>query len=212
MSCAVGITMPREPFGYGNATLSRHPIVETATFDLSVRGREPRACLRALIADDDAEPLVTLNVHLGLGPSERRHQLGVLLEALLADYAAEQVRRHRRWPWLWRWRKRDVDRLATLAERLVLAGDFNDFPPGPVSRTLRNRLLEAVVGRTFPSRRPLLRLDRLYLSRALRVLTARVERSPAVARASDHLPIVAELERADWAQAPHIPVAAPSVD
>jgi endonuclease/exonuclease/phosphatase family metal-dependent hydrolase len=194
MTCAVGITMPREPFGYGNATLSRHPVLDSKTYDLSMRGREPRACLRTLLAvGDDETPLTTLNVHLGLGPSERRYQLGILLEALLADYAAEQVRRHRRFPWLWPWRKRDVDKLATLAEPLVLAGDFNDFPPGPVSRTLRNRLVEAVAGRTFPSRRPLLRLDRVYLSRALRVLGVRVDRTPLSVLASDHLPIVAEL-------------------
>ena len=122
--------MPREPFGYGNCTLSRWPILDSSTVDLSYVGREPRACLRAVVGHDELR-LTTLNVHLGLGASERRYQLGRILEALLADYAAEQVRHHRRFPWLWRWRKVDVDKLATLQEPLVLAGDFNDFPPGP---------------------------------------------------------------------------------
>ena len=129
LHCALGITMPCEPFGYGNCTLSRWPILDSSTVDLSYVGREPRACLRAIVGHDELR-LTTLNVHLGLGASERRYQLGRILETLLADYAAEQVRQHRQFPWLWRWRKVDVDKLATLKEPLVLAGDFNDFPAG----------------------------------------------------------------------------------
>ena len=195
--CAIGITMPREPYGYGNCTLSRWPILDSATVDLSYPRREPRACLRALVGHDELR-LTTLNVHLGLGASERRYQLGRILEALLADYAAEQVRHHRQLPWLWRWRKVDVDKLATLREPLVLAGDFNDFPPGPVTRTLANRLTDVgarlAARATFPSRRPLLRLDRVYASRAVTVETAKVVRSPLLRSASDHLPVVVDLE------------------
>ena len=137
-------------------------------------------------------------MHLGLGASERRYQLGRILEALLADYAVEQVRHHRQLPWLWRWRREDVDKLLTLREPLVLGGDFNDFPPGPVSRTLANRLADAgarIVGRaTWPSRRPLLRLDRIYTSRAVNVARVEVARTPLLRVASDHLPLVVEAE------------------
>lgn len=197
LACTVGITLPREPHGYGNCTLSRWPVLDSSTVDLSYAGREPRNCLRAVVGHDELR-LTTLNVHLGLGASERRYQLGRMLEVLLADYAVEQVRRHRRFPWLWRWRKVDVDKLATLPEPLVLAGDFNDFPLGPVTRTLANRLYDAgarIPARgTFPSRRPLLRLDRVYTSRALAVVAARVDRSELARAASDHLPVVVELE------------------
>ena len=118
-NCAIGITMPKEPYGYGNCTLSRWPILESSTVDLSFVGREPRACLRAVVGPSTKRlRLTTLNVHLGLGASERRYQLGRILETLLADYAAEQVRQHRRLPWLWRWRKADVDKLSTLKEPL----------------------------------------------------------------------------------------------
>jgi endonuclease/exonuclease/phosphatase family metal-dependent hydrolase len=203
MLCAVGITMPREPYGYGNCTLSRHALVETETYDLSVPGREPRACLRVVVGCEGLH-LVTMNVHLGLGPGERRRQLGVMLEVLLADYAAEQVARHRRLPWLFRWRKADVDKLATLSEPLVLAGDFNDFPPGPVSRTLANRLHDScariAARRTFPAWRPLLRLDRVYSSRAVDVLRAEVDRSPLARAASDHLPLVVDIGVPDAAR------------
>ncbi|HEY2745842.1 MAG TPA: endonuclease/exonuclease/phosphatase family protein [Polyangia bacterium] len=200
LHCAIGITMPKEPFGYGNCTLSRWPIVDSSTVDLSYVGREPRACLRAIVAPSaEAElRLTTLNVHLGLGASERRYQLGRILETLLADYAVEATRHHRQLPWLWRWRKVDVDKLAMLKEPLVLAGDFNDFPPGPVTRTLANRLADLgarlSARATFPSRHPLLRLDRLYASRAVGVARVEVVRSPLLRVASDHLPIVADVD------------------
>jgi endonuclease/exonuclease/phosphatase family metal-dependent hydrolase len=197
MFCAVGITMPREPYGYGNCTLARHALLETETYDLSVRGREPRACLRVVVGGEGLR-LITMNVHLGLGPGERRRQLGVMLEALLADYAAEQVARHRRMPWLFRWRKADVDKLATMVEPLVLAGDFNDFPPGPVTLTLANRLYDSGAripgGATVPSWLPFLRLDRLYTSRAVAVARVCVDRSALARVASDHLPVVADLD------------------
>jgi endonuclease/exonuclease/phosphatase family metal-dependent hydrolase len=166
LPCAIGITLPSGPFGYGNATLTRRPILDSNTFDLSVRGREPRLCLRVVV-DIGGRSLTTMNVHLGLGPGERRHQLRLLL------------------PFLER-------------EELLLAGDFNDFPPGPVTRTLRDLLVDVgahlAQRRTFPSRRPLLRLDRVYLSPGLRALSARVDGSPAFRVASDHLPLVIELE------------------
>jgi endonuclease/exonuclease/phosphatase family metal-dependent hydrolase len=197
LHCAIGITMPREPFGYGNCTLSRWPILESSTTDLSYIGREPRACLRAVVGHESLR-LTTLNVHLGLGASERRYQLGRILETLLADYAVEAARHHRQLPWLWRWRRVDVDKLAALQEPLVLAGDFNDFPPGPVTRTLANRLADLGARlpsrATWPSRRPLLRLDRVYASRAVGVARVEVARSPLLRVASDHLPLVADVD------------------
>jgi endonuclease/exonuclease/phosphatase family metal-dependent hydrolase len=198
LHCAVGITMPREPYGYGNCTLSRWPVLDSATVDLSFGGgREPRSCLRAVVGNEELR-LTTCNVHLGLGAGERRYQLGRMLELILADYAVEQTRRHRSLPWLWRWRRQDLDLLAELREPLVLAGDFNDFPPGPVTRTLAHRLFDAGAGiaspRTYPSGRPLLRLDRVYTSRAVTVKKAFVARTPIVRLASDHLPLVVDVE------------------
>jgi endonuclease/exonuclease/phosphatase family metal-dependent hydrolase len=47
--------------------------------------------------------------------------------------------------------------------------------------------------RTFPSRRPFLRLDRVYTSRAVQVTRAHVDRSPLARAASDHLPIIVDV-------------------
>jgi endonuclease/exonuclease/phosphatase family metal-dependent hydrolase len=167
LTCAVGITLRQGPYGYGNATLTRYPVLDSESVDLSVRGREPRVALRVVIGRDDLR-LTTLNVHLGLGPGERRHQLRHLLPAIEQQHP------------------------------LVLGGDFNDFPPGPVTFTLKNRLFDAgadlKLSRTYPSRHPLLRLDRVYLSSEVRVHAIRIERAAAFRLASDHLPIVVELE------------------
>jgi endonuclease/exonuclease/phosphatase family metal-dependent hydrolase len=194
LTCAVGITMPREPFGYGNATLSRYPVLDSETFDLSVRGREPRACLRVVVGRDELR-LVTLNVHLGLGAGERRHQLRILVDAALAG-ALGPARGG------WFRRARPIGEVPSVA--LVMGGDFNDFPPGPVSRTFGERLLDAgarlPLQRTFPASRPLLRLDRVYVSHAVHVIATRVDRSPAARAASDHLPVVVEVEVAAGSQ------------
>jgi endonuclease/exonuclease/phosphatase family metal-dependent hydrolase len=191
LTCALGITMPREPYGYGNATLSRFPVLDSETFDLSVRGREPRACLRVVVGRDELK-LVTVNVHLGLGASERRRQLRLLVDAPLVGALGPPPR-----GWLRRRPVGDGGRVVPL----VLGGDFNDFPPGPVSRTFGARLVDVGAGpapffwrRTFPSWRPLLRLDRVYVSRAVRVVGWRVDHSAAVRAASDHLPLVVDVE------------------
>jgi endonuclease/exonuclease/phosphatase family metal-dependent hydrolase len=79
-----------------------------------------------------------------------------------------------------------------------MGGDFNDFPPGPVSLTFRHRLVDAAARipkrRTFPSRLPFLRLDRIYTSPAVGLRAARVDRSTAFRDASDHLPVIVDLE------------------
>lgn len=167
-SCAVGITVRTGPYGYGNATLTRFTVVESESIDLSVWGREPRLALRAVIGYD-ALRIITLNVHLGLGPEERRTQLRRLLPALDSQLGHEAV---------------------------LMGGDFNDFPPGPVTLTLRHRMVDAAArikkSRTFPSRRPLLRLDRLYVGPGARVAAARVVSEGDIRVASDHLPVLVD--------------------
>jgi endonuclease/exonuclease/phosphatase family metal-dependent hydrolase len=169
LTCAVGITLRASEHGYGNATLTRLPVLDSESVDLSYVGREPRLCLRVVVGRDGLR-LTTLNVHLGLGAGERRHQLGQLLPT--------------------------IDRPAD--HPLVMGGDFNDVPPGPVTFTLHRRLRDAARGtrrpRTFPSRFPLFRLDRLYTSFDVRVGAVYVDRSPLFRRASDHLPVVCDLD------------------
>lgn len=85
------------------------------------------------------------------------------------------------------------------AEPYILAGDFNDW-------SMRaSRLIEDVMGATevfrfvngahastYPSRMPLLKLDRMYV-RGFRPLSARVLRGKPWCDLSDHAPIYGEI-------------------
>ena len=175
MHVAFGPTLaPNHGFAYGNAVLSRVPIEAVRTYDLSVPRREPRCCIRADVAFPGARTHV-FSAHLGLHWRERRRQAAQLLSA-------------------------DILRDAALAYPLVLVGDFNSLSSrSAVPRWLRRELVDCclTVGNTaptFPARFPLLRLDHVYASRALAVRDARVLRTPLTRIASDHLPVLVELE------------------
>jgi endonuclease/exonuclease/phosphatase family metal-dependent hydrolase len=178
LDSAFGRTMAHRRGGpgssYGNAVLARFPIQAVRSYDLSVAGREPRGCVRADVELDGAV-VHFFSAHLGLDWRERRRQAAQLLSA-------------------------DILRDAALANPLVLVGDFNSVSNrSAVPRWLRRQLVDcAVAGAneapTFPSRFPLFRLDHCYVDAAFRVLGVEVHRSPAARRASDHLPVVVELE------------------
>ncbi|MBI4512428.1 MAG: endonuclease/exonuclease/phosphatase family protein [Deltaproteobacteria bacterium] len=173
---AAGYTMPTGPWGYGNVVLARGRIDSSRRFDLSVTGREPRGCLRIDLTLPCRQGLTVVAVHLGLAWGERRSQI----DQLLGDHGP----------------------ISGVKPPLVLGGDFNDWPPGPATRLLGRSFLDAAwpsldFRGTFPSRWPLLRLDRLYSRGRLRVEDYRVHRSRLAAIASDHLPIVAGYAMAD---------------
>jgi vancomycin resistance protein VanJ len=78
---------------------------------------------------------------------------------------------------------------------LIVGGDFNSPPGSHAYKTLDDLLGSAFAaggsgfGWTFPARRPLLRIDHLFVSGELMVLNCRVLST----RASDHRPVVADL-------------------
>jgi endonuclease/exonuclease/phosphatase family metal-dependent hydrolase len=183
---AFGRTMAHRRGGpgssYGNAVLARPPIQAIRTYDLSVSGREPRGCVRADVALD-GQVIHFFAAHLGLHWRERRIQAAQLLSA-------------------------DILRDAALSHPLVLVGDFNSLSNrSAVPRWLRRQLVDCAlaVGNeapTFPSRFPLLRLDRCFVDAAFRVVGVEVHRSTLARRASDHLPLLVELELAPAARRP----------
>lgn len=170
---AFGPTIHGTGVAYGNAILSRFPIEATRTYDLSFRRREPRGCLRADVATGSTR-LHFFAVHLGLDWRERRRQATQLLSA-------------------------DILRDAALAFPLILVGDFNLLSNrGAVPRWLRRQLADCALeaGRaaaTFPSRFPVVRLDRAYVSAAFHVERCEPHRGPLARKASDHLPLVVDL-------------------
>jgi endonuclease/exonuclease/phosphatase family metal-dependent hydrolase len=183
MHSAFGPTMHhRAGFAYGNAVLSRHPVQAIRNYDLSVPGREPRGCVRADVEVGGA--LVHFFcAHLGLHWRERRRQAAQLLSA-------------------------DILRDTALAHPLALVGDFNSLSNrSACPRWLRRQLVDCALAvrneaPTFPSAFPFLRLDHCYVDAAFRVASVDVHRSALARRASDHLPLVVELELLPAARRP----------
>ena len=76
-----GLTKNHDAAHYGNAILTRLPLLELNEHDLRRPLRIPRAAIEATF-DAQGTPLRVLCVHLGLDPRERRTQGAQLLEAL----------------------------------------------------------------------------------------------------------------------------------
>jgi endonuclease/exonuclease/phosphatase family metal-dependent hydrolase len=156
---------------YGNAVLSRFPILGWRNYNLTVDGCEERGCLRADLGIDGASDLLhVFNVHLGTGFGERRHQGRALLrDDVLADAALQHPR--------------------------VLLGDFNEWTTGLATRLLRAHMKSADIrGRSYPGLLPLLHLDHIYYDEALKLAKFTVHRSRKALVASDHLPLVGDFE------------------
>jgi endonuclease/exonuclease/phosphatase family metal-dependent hydrolase len=148
---------------YGHMLLSRWKIDSWTHHDISFRKREPRSLIEARV-DTDAGPLSVLAAHLGLSRSERREQVHTI--AALAK----------------------ADGLPT-----VILGDFNEpTGNGAAGRMFGNIFRSAGREATFPSRWPLLPLDRIWFEPSLDLLGTGVHREAP--KASDHLPLWADLE------------------
>jgi endonuclease/exonuclease/phosphatase family metal-dependent hydrolase len=160
-----GPTLERRGGHYGNALLTRLPVLDVRKLDLTVRKREPRG---ALDVDLDAHGAVlrVIATHLGLLPSERRVQVRRILETVRDDHA-------------------DVT---------VVLGDINEwFGVGRPLRWLHARFGRGGSVRSYPSWCPLFALDRVWVQpcRALARFTAHA--GGVARRASDHLPVSAEI-------------------
>ncbi len=165
LGAVTGPTLAHHSGTYGNGLLTRRPILAVRRLDLSVAGREPRGALDVRLAWDAGTVRVVVT-HFGLALRERRSQAERLLEAL------EPL----------------------LDEPLVVLGDFNEWVPARAStRALDARLGPARAVRSFPSRWPVLALDRIWVLPPGALRSVGAHRSPLARQASDHLPVRAEL-------------------
>ena len=163
MHVVTGRTLTRCNVDYGNAILSRYPVARSASLDLTVGHREPRNAIDARLSCGLGD-LRILATHLGLRPAERRMQVQRLLAAL--GHAPR--------------------------EACVVMGDLNEwYLWGRPLRWLHAKFGAPSSPATFPARRPVLKLDRIWAHPpgALRGLRAHVSALSRVA--SDHLPLVA---------------------
>lgn len=153
---------------YGNALLSRYPIINAQTLlveDPPLNGRveggyyETRCLLKAKLACG----LTVLVIHFGLNPDEQENAVKLVLENL-ED------------------------------ERCVLTGDFNVTPENKVLEPIRARMNDAASCfkaplLSFPSDNPDRKIDYLFVSKDIELISADI---PAIV-ASDHRPHVAEI-------------------
>lgn len=164
-----GPTWYRGPLPFGNLLLSRVPVRQVRRHDLSTRNREKRGAIEAFVPHDGGIRLIA--THLGLSHRERRHQFARLLSLLEEPTAAAVT---------------------------VLAGDFNVWsglrhPLALLTRRFGARLTRH---RTFPAHRPLLALDRIFVRPGTALKHTELIKTPTAREASDHLPLIAEIDPA----------------
>lgn len=89
-----------------------------------------------------------------------------------------------------------LERLGERGGPVVLLGDVNEAPGGPVHTALTASLLDAAPegAATFPARDPVHRIDLVLHDPSLRVRRAEVLDGALVRRASDHLLLLVELD------------------
>lgn len=159
---------------YGNAILSRWPLEETHLLDLTIGTRKRRgaiyAKLRARI-NGHQRTVAVYNLHLGLAGSEREKQLFRFLE----HHPFRGLHEH---------------------TPVIVGGDLND-----VWGTLGPKLLEPAgfvraggLYKTFPAWLPVRPLDGIFVRGDLAVHSCHPSQMKLARTASDHRPLVAQLD------------------
>jgi endonuclease/exonuclease/phosphatase family metal-dependent hydrolase len=163
---------------YGHALLSRHKLElqKVTTFASPHADAEPRGAIWARATLASGKTLDVISTHLGVHRNERGMQSQELVgEGWLAS--GEMRKPH------------------------LLCGDLNAVPNATTYRRFAAKLRDAqraLPGHrpraTFPSRLPLLRLDHVFVSDDLEVRAVNVPWNGRSRRASDHLPLIIDLE------------------
>ena len=154
---------------YGIATLTKLPIKSSRHLKLPLQYRsEPRSSLITLLGWGDGHVVEMINTHLSILFKERPGQVAAI--------AAEMAN-----------------------EALVIAGDFNMTPWSPAYRALRHgSFLHSATrfARTWPAPAPLFPLDHILYRGQVDVVDAKAWIGGPARTASDHLPVVVELQAA----------------
>jgi endonuclease/exonuclease/phosphatase family metal-dependent hydrolase len=159
---------------HGNAILSKFPIVHYDNINVSTNPLEQRGLLHACLQPEGKEELHLVCLHLDLLERGRKRQMQRLI-----GHVQEEI---------------------PLEAPLIIAGDFNDWQrkfSDPLSDALQVQesgvALTGVHAPTFPSWKPFLSLDRVYVRR-FRVLGYQVLYGLPWRRMSDHAAVVVDLE------------------
>lgn len=179
---AIGHNVKLRTGRYGNATLSRWPIVRERNIDLTVGTRKARGCQHATVRIEKPgvhrREVEVFNLHLGLSARERERQVGILA------------------------RSHELSALPP-ARPCIVGGDFNDW------RNLLAPIFTEILAfrcaterrsgrpgslRTFPSFSPTGGLDRIYFRGPLHRAAAHRCRLRLSRIASDHRPVLVDFE------------------
>lgn len=173
--------MSREDEHYGDAILSRHATTLRRAAALPCAApfycRETRGALW-VEAETPLGRVHVFNTHLGLGRRERMVQAKLLTgQGWLGDVPADAA--------------------------VILLGDLNSRPGSPphncLTAALGNRHSPSLSSypASFPASWPLLALDHVLVNDALRIEEMSAVRNAISTRASDHLPVRADLNPAE---------------
>jgi endonuclease/exonuclease/phosphatase family metal-dependent hydrolase len=167
MSAVPGLRLVRRTGEYGNAILTRLPIVRVVRHDLSYSRYEPRGALEVDV-EVRGHVLRVIATHLGLRRAERRFQWRRLMVAV-----AE----------------------APLDTPTVMLGDMNEWYRGAATlREAHQTFGEPPAPVAFPSFAPFLALTRIWLRPRAALKSVEVHRTELARKASDHLPLKATIE------------------
>lgn len=162
MEAVSGPTILRHDGDYGNALLTRRPVLAVRRHDFSFATREPRGALDVDL-DVEGAAVRVIVTHLGLRPAERRYQVKQLL-GLLRPVEPGQI--------------------------VVALGDINEWlPTGRPLRWLHSILGKPPSQRTFPTCYPLVALDRVWVRPRKLLLAVRTHLTRDARMASDHYPL-----------------------
>jgi len=163
---------------YGNAILSRYPMALIKTGSLpklaDKKQYEPRGALWVSI-EFEGKKIQIINTHLSFWPRERRLQM----EALLSE------------EWL---------QHPDCQGPVIVCGDLNALPKSTSYRKISRKLYDSQVGlaghrprSTWCGRYPLGRIDYVFVNDSFHVHSITVPRTDLDKTASDHLPLITEL-------------------
>ena len=164
---------------YGDAILSRFPsqLVKTGMYPAipKIQGLEPRGALWVEISVN-GKKIQLINTHIGLRISERQIQINHLLGNEWLSHL-------------------------TCKPPIIICGDFNTTPLSPLYRKLATHWQDVQTcnhnGRpqnTWFPHYPVGRIDHIFASQEIRVLRTNVPRTTLTKLASDHLPLIADLD------------------
>ncbi len=164
LRAVAGPLLKQDERHYGNLLLTGYPLLSINRINLSQPKREPRGAIDALI-ETPAGPLRVVATHLGLSPVERHSQIDQLFSHI-CDHTRPTL----------------------------LMGDFNEWIPGlGVLPRIHNLFGKRKTPRTFPSRLPILALDRICSLPPDLIESICIPNHPNCRNASDHRPLMAKI-------------------